>query len=781
MACEQVYPTAGPTDGGTFVQVRGVGLYASATGEANPLMWRLSFVANDGDADAQLDATELDSLVAQLREDGALPETVLTTRASVRALAAAHDANADGLLSFDEFLAARPGGVSNESSALPTLPASWAPRCGFGPVASSGLAGWTDDSLETVVATAHAGEWIACHAPSARAVRASSALEQRFEDGESLDGWRVLKVARLPHTRGGERPEPQDVTTGVYSIVNGGVLEMTNVEQGTGATALFRLPLPPAPAPVSAFFRASFRVHISGGSGGDGISWSYGELDDEYIDEMGAGSGLRLQLRTAAVQQASLIYAGETIDVVSLPRSQLRGAWRTVTISHSQAGVSVSLDRSMLFVGVRLAGFAPRPSWRMAFGARCGALHDAHLLDDVRVERGAQLGRGHAPVELASNGRDYSISAVLFEYYPPPRVEAVDPPCGPIDGGTVVTLRGTGLQRLAPLRAAANRSDLAAADDSGYKCGWGACDCALRTDCVCANVTRAHWDDALHAIVCTAPRWLGDDANASGALQDALRVSLNGQDFHDVGHSFWRYTHPPSGATYLQLDPLNGPARGGTLVQLWPPDGMPHGSKYECRFGDRLVPASYGGNASAVRSLHCVSPAAAAAGPVDLFLTLNGQQFVPLGLPGERFTYYNPPGVLSIDPSGGPIHGGTLVRVNGNWSAGPLAPSERLRCRFGAELVSATRDDDGRTLLCRSPVIPRAGLRRILGSAGDAPTIVHSALHVRSDWQEGESTEGGNLFFAQVCATSNTLTTVPAPLDARRPSTHTLTPSLTAC
>ena len=38
-----VYPTAGPITGGTFVQVRGLGLYALAAGEANPLLWRSAF------------------------------------------------------------------------------------------------------------------------------------------------------------------------------------------------------------------------------------------------------------------------------------------------------------------------------------------------------------------------------------------------------------------------------------------------------------------------------------------------------------------------------------------------------------------------------------------------------------------------------------------------------------------------------------------------------------------------------------------------------------------
>ena len=84
-----VYPTAGPTLGGTFVQVRGVGLYATGTGEANPVSWRLGFMAHDANADAQLDMTELDALITNLRNDGALP-CALPPGPKRRTLACAH-------------------------------------------------------------------------------------------------------------------------------------------------------------------------------------------------------------------------------------------------------------------------------------------------------------------------------------------------------------------------------------------------------------------------------------------------------------------------------------------------------------------------------------------------------------------------------------------------------------------------------------------------------------------------------------------------------------------
>ena len=214
-----VYPTAGPTLGGTFVQVIGVGLYAAATAEANPVMWRLGFVAHDQNSDAHLDVAELDGLIEEMRADGALPEEVRENSLSARELLAAHDADSDGLLSFDEYLGARPGGMLNESSPFPALPSSWSPRCGFGPTYASGLAGWTADSLTTVVASARSHEWVGCHSPPATSARADARLRQSFEAGGSLDGWRLLRVARLPYSPGEARPTPQDVTHGLYSIV----------------------------------------------------------------------------------------------------------------------------------------------------------------------------------------------------------------------------------------------------------------------------------------------------------------------------------------------------------------------------------------------------------------------------------------------------------------------------------------------------------------------------------------------------------------------------------
>ena len=140
------------------------------------------------------------------------------------------------------------------------------------------------------------------------------------------------------------------------------------------------------------------------------------------------------------MQQASVIFNGITLGVTALPQERLRGAWRTITLQHTRRGLSVRLDRTHIFSGVLLPDFRPTGEWRMALGARCGRAHDAHTIDAVYVEFGAGVESGHAPVEIAPNGRDFSQGQVGFEYYTPPTVTSVEPPCGP--GHTVDCLAG---------------------------------------------------------------------------------------------------------------------------------------------------------------------------------------------------------------------------------------------------------------------------------------------------------------------------------------------------
>ena len=131
-------------------------------------------------------------------------------------------------------------------------------------------------------------------------------------------------------------------------------------------------------------------------------------------------------------------------------------------------------------------------------------------------------------MQLSVNGRDFTKGAgALFAYYAPPVVTSLAPATGPLGGGTLVTLRGSGLARLVPRDATRCAEVFGGACDSGYKCRWGVCDCALATDCVCHNVTAAtyHADD--DTVLCATPDWSGDGGGAP-LRRERVFLSLNG-------------------------------------------------------------------------------------------------------------------------------------------------------------------------------------------------------------------------------------------------------------
>ena len=240
-------------------------------------------------------------------------------------------------------------------------------------MSTEGRAGWTAAALDALVPAPLSDEWIGCHTLSAHDAKAELSLHQTFEPGESLAGWRVLALSNVPDARGGAIPPFEDVTVGLYSKVVGGALQLTAGEVDGGGTAIFSVPQPHAGAPHSPYFSATFSVHIGGGRGGEGLSFSYGEFADHFIDERGAGNGLRLQLRTSDIEQAAIILDGTTLSVTYLPSERIRGTWRSIKLSHTPAGLTVLLDRTVLFADLHLSGFRPNARWRMAFGARCSA------------------------------------------------------------------------------------------------------------------------------------------------------------------------------------------------------------------------------------------------------------------------------------------------------------------------------------------------------------------------------------------------------------------------
>ena len=101
-----------------------------------------------------------------------------------------------------------------------------------------------------------------------------------------------------------------------------------------------------------------------------------------------------------------------------------------------------------------------------------------------------------------------------------------------------------------------------------------------------------------------------------------------------------------------------------------------------CRFGAAYytVIARY----LTSRTLECVAPPHDA-GQVAVQLSLNGQQFVNLG---ATYLYHEVPIIYAIDPPRGPVEGGTLMEVWGQYFS--VHPAATVVCRVGGVTVPAT-------------------------------------------------------------------------------------------
>ncbi|CAM9153971.1 unnamed protein product, partial [Hapterophycus canaliculatus] len=257
-------------------------------------------------------------------------------------------------------------------------------------------------------------------------------------------------------------------------------------------------------------------------------------------------------------------------------------------------------------------------------------------------------------VEVTSNGLDWTSSGVTFSYLPPVRIFGVSPSIGPLSGGTVVSIRGSGLESTA---------------GSGGKlsCRFG------------QRVVSAVTDDG-GATLCAAPA-------SESPRAVSVEVSTNGIDFSSDGCIF--HYGPDISVEYAW--PRVGPESGGTRVAV---TGTGFTDMYPimCEFGSlgTMVPGKWMDSTT----LSCLTPPHMP-GMAVLRLSMNGQQFVETGL---SFEYLGESTLRSITPSSGPQQGGTLVEVTG---AG-FVNSTALSCRLAGRRLPATFVDNG-SLRCTTP------------------------------------------------------------------------------
>ena len=325
------------------------------------------------------------------------------------------------------------------------------------------------------------------------------------------------------------------------------------------------------------------------------------------------------------------------------------------------------------------------------------------------------------PLEVTLNGPDWSNSGVLFAVYDldAAEISAVAPSGGPTSGNTAVTVHGLNF-RGPGLRGEAGRLPRASAAKAPRAqhsvCTWCATDDAsCRAECAtpapCAAKTAASWLDS-ETLVCVSP-----PAHAPPAAERsyALEISFDGHHYTALNMTFDYFEAAGDEVATDFLDPLGGPSRGGTSLLVHGRGfrrlgGAPsnttceHGATFasdenshrqaamgcldgaHCLFGaDPLHGNATSWSAATVVSstrLRCAAPPFVGTFtdgfmPVPLSVVLNGDAAARVGACGVvgeglcvatlNYTYYDAgyARLTGADTSGGPLEGGTWVRLRG--------------------------------------------------------------------------------------------------------------------
>ena len=254
---------------------------------------------------------------------------------------------------------------------------------------------------------------------------------------------------------------------------------------------------------------------------------------------------------------------------------------------------------------------------------------------------------GAVDVEVTnSNGSDTLPSA--FTYHNAPSISGVDPDEGPVGGGTFATITG---------------SDFTTVGSTTVTFGGTAA-----SGVTVVNATT---------ITCTTP------AHSAGSVD----VEVSNDFGTDTLNNGFAYHNPP---VISWIDPVNGPAAGGTSVTV-------HGNDFTSS-GDTDV--YFGGSAASnvvvvnSTTITCTTPGHSA-GSVDVEVT---NSFGSDTLPGA-FTYHNAPSIFDVDPDNGPESGGTAVTISGS----DFSAIGTTTVTFGGSAASNVVVVNASTITCTTP------------------------------------------------------------------------------
>ena len=256
-----------------------------------------------------------------------------------------------------------------------------------------------------------------------------------------------------------------------------------------------------------------------------------------------------------------VLYDRQLLASASVGRNLSCNCWSKVVVRTSDARLSVShngveylSDVQLPLWGLQVGSSqvessgatsrqAPQPHWLFGLGAEVrstaapleGEETEAGtrsvIVDDWRLSSGHLPASHSAPLRLSFNGQQYS-QPLPFAFYRPPTLSAASPSSGPISGGTSVMLHGeslaAGTAQLCAFPGGGGRGHTTEANVSARGCGGLSPACAY--------------------LACWSP--------AANASRSALRVTLNGQQFHSSTVRFTYHqpaavssVHPRGGST----------------------------------------------------------------------------------------------------------------------------------------------------------------------------------------------------------------------------------------
>lgn len=179
--------------------------------------------------------------------------------------------------------------------------------------------------------------------------------------------------------------------------------------------------------------------------------------------------------------------------------------------------------------------------------------------------------------------------------------------------------------------------------------------------------------------------------NFNGNGYTNVEVSLNNVDLTDDMLPYF-YFKPPR---ITDVQPREGPTKGGTHVMVFGTE-FKHDRKIICIFGEKRTRGKF----VSFSQVECLAPAATLPGSVKLSITYAGD--------GDKFKseqvdylYYETPVLSQIEPSCGPVRGGTQITISGQNFVD--MGFNKVKCVFNDTLLMNATIVNSQTIVCTTP------------------------------------------------------------------------------